>query len=147
MRHRIAGRKLNRTSQHRQMLFRNMSQALIKHEQIITTLPKAKALRPVVEKLITLGKKGGLHARRQAYAQLRDEAMTKKLFEVLGPRYAERPGGYTRVLKAGYRYGDSAPMAVIELVDRDESARGQDSGPTMNTDEGEETVTAAAAAG
>ncbi|MBL6622752.1 MAG: 50S ribosomal protein L17 [Alphaproteobacteria bacterium] len=147
MRHRIAGRKLNRTSQHRQMLFRNMSQALIKHEQIITTLPKAKALRPVVEKLITLGKKGGLHARRQVYAQLRDEAMTKKLFEVLGPRYAERPGGYTRVLKAGYRYGDSAPMAVIELVDRDESARGQDSGPTMNSDEGEETQAAAAAAG
>jgi len=146
MRHRIAGRKLNRTSQHRQMLFRNMSQALIKHEQIITTLPKAKALRPVVEKLITLGKKGGLHARRQVYAQLRDEAMTKKLFEVLGPRYAERPGGYTRVLKAGYRYGDSAPMAVIELVDRDESARGQDSGPTMNSDEGEETQAAAAAA-
>ena len=147
MRHRIAGRKLNRTSQHRQMLFRNMSQALIKHEQIVTTLPKAKALRPVVEKLITLGKKGGLHARRQVYAQLRDEAMTKKLFEVLGPRYAERPGGYTRVLKAGYRYGDSAPMAVIELVDRDESARGQDSGPTMNSDEGEETQAAAAAAG
>ena len=146
MRHRIAGRKLNRTSQHRQMLFRNMSQALIKHEQIVTTLPKAKALRPVVEKLITLGKKGGLHARRQAYAQLRDEAMTKKLFEVLGPRYAERPGGYTRVLKAGFRYGDSAPMAVIELVDRDESARGQDSGPTMNQAETEE-VAAAAAAG
>jgi large subunit ribosomal protein L17 len=147
MRHRIAGRKLNRTSQHRQMLFRNMSQALIKHEQIITTLPKAKALRPVFEKLITLGKKGGLHARRQAYAQLRDEAMTKKLFEVLGPRYAERPGGYTRVLKAGYRYGDSAPMAVIELVDRDENARGQESGPTMKTDEAEETAAAAAAAG
>ena len=147
MRHRIAGRKLNRTSQHRQMLFRNMSQALIKHEQIITTLPKAKALRPVVEKLITLGKKGGLHARRQAYAQLRDDAMTKKLFEVLGPRYAERPGGYTRVLKAGYRYGDSAPMAVIELVERDESARGQDSGPTMDKDEVEETAAAAAAAG
>ena len=146
MRHRIAGRKLNRTSQHRQMLFRNMSQALIKHEQIVTTLPKAKALRPVVEKLITLGKKGGLHARRQAYAQLRDEAMTKKLFQVLGPRYAERPGGYTRVLKAGFRYGDSAPMAVIELVDRDESARGQDSGPTMNQAETEE-VAAAAAAG
>lgn len=129
MRHRMAGRKLNRTSQHRQMLFRNMAQALIKHEQIITTLPKAKALRPVVEKLITLGKRGDLHARRMAYAQLRDDAMTAKLFEVLGARYAERKGGYTRVMKAGFRYGDSAPMAVIELVDRDEDARGQDSGP------------------
>ena len=117
MRHRMAGRKLNRTSQHRQMLFRNMAQALIKHEQIITTLPKAKALRPVVEKLITLGKRGDLHARRMAYAQLRDDAMTAKLFDVLGGRYAERKGGYTRVMKAGFRYGDSAPMAVIELVE------------------------------
>ena len=139
MRHRMAGRKLNRTSQHRQMLFRNMAQALIKHEQIITTLPKAKALRPVVEKLITLGKRGDLHARRMAYAQLRDNAMTAKLFEVLGARYAERKGGYTRVIKAGFRYGDSAPMAVIELVDRDEDARGQESGPVeiRETEEGQ----------
>lgn len=139
MRHRMAGRKLNRTSQHRQMLFRNMAQALIKHEQIITTLPKAKALRPVVEKLITLGKRGDLHARRMAYAQLRDDAMTVKLFEVLGARYAERKGGYTRVMKAGFRYGDAAPMAVIELVDRDEDARGQDSGPVeiRETEEGQ----------
>ena len=139
MRHRMAGRKLNRTSQHRQMLFRNMAQALIKHEQIITTLPKAKALRPVVEKLITLGKRSDLHARRMAYAQLRDDAMTAKLFDVLGARYAERKGGYTRVMKAGFRYGDSAPMAVIELVDRDEDARGQNSGPVeiRETEEGQ----------
>ena len=135
MRHRQSGRKLNRRSQHRQMLFRNMAQALIKHEQIVTTLPKAKELRPVVERLITLGKRGDLHARRQAHARLRDDAMTKKLFEVLGPRYAERNGGYTRVLKAGFRYGDSAPMAVIELVDRDEDARGQDSGPVQVNDD------------
>ena len=112
-----------------------MAQALIKHEQIVTTLPKAKELRPVVERLITLGKRGDLHARRMAFARLRDDAMTKKLFEVLGPRYQERQGGYTRVLKAGFRYGDAAPMAVIELVDRDEDARGQDSGPVMNADE------------
>lgn len=131
MRHRSAGRKLNRTSKHRQMLFRNLSQALIKHEQIVTTLPKAKDLRPVVEKLITLGKRGGLHARRQAFAQLRDDKMVIKLFDVLAQRYAERAGGYTRVLKAGFRYGDSAPMAVIEFVDRDETARGQDSGPVQ----------------
>jgi large subunit ribosomal protein L17 len=117
------------------MLFRNMAQALIKHEQIVTTLPKAKELRPVVERLITLGKRGDLHARRLAHARLRDDAMTRKLFEVLGPRYQERKGGYTRVLKAGFRYGDSAPMAVIELVDRDEDARGQDSGPVMGGDE------------
>ena len=129
MRHRSAGRKLNRTSKHRQMLFRNLSQALIKHEQIVTTLPKAKDLRPVVEKLVTLGKRGGLHARRQAFAQLRDDKMVTKLFDILAQRYAERAGGYTRVLKAGFRYGDSAPMAVIEFVDRDETARGQDSGP------------------
>ena len=129
MRHRGAGRKLNRTSKHRQMLFRNLSQALIKHEQIVTTLPKAKDLRPVVEKLVTLGKRGGLHARRQAFAQLRDDKMVTKLFDVLAERYTERAGGYTRVLKAGFRYGDSAPMAVIEFVDRDESAKGQDSGP------------------
>jgi large subunit ribosomal protein L17 len=113
------------------MLFRNLSQALIKHEQIVTTLPKAKDLRPVVEKLVTLGKRGGLHARRQAFAQLRDDKMVTKLFDVLAQRYAERAGGYTRVLKAGFRYGDSAPMAVIEFVDRDETARGQDSGPVQ----------------
>ena len=131
MRHRSSGRKLNRTSKHRQMLFRNLSQALIKHEQIITTLPKAKDLRSVVEKLVTLGKRGGLHARRQAFAQLRDDKMVAKLFDVLAERYAERAGGYTRVLRAGFRYGDSAPMAVIEFVDRDESAKGQDSGPVQ----------------
>jgi large subunit ribosomal protein L17 len=119
------------------MLFRNLAQALIKHEQIVTTLPKAKELRPVVERLITLGKRGDLHARRLAFARIRDDAMTKKLFEVLGPRYQERAGGYTRVLKAGFRYGDSAPMAVIELVDRDEDARGQDSGSVHSADETE----------
>ncbi len=129
MRHRIAGRKLNRTSQHRQMLFRNMSQALIKHEQIVTTLAKARELRPVVERLITLGKRGDLHARRLAFARLRDNDMVTKLFDVLASRYTDRPGGYTRVIKAGYRYGDSAAMGVIEFVDRDEDARGQDSGP------------------
>ncbi|MBT5575305.1 50S ribosomal protein L17 [Alphaproteobacteria bacterium] len=144
MRHRSAGRKLNRTSKHRQMLFRNLAQALIKHEQIITTLPKAKDLRPVVEKLITLGKRGDLHARRQAFAQLRDEKMVAKLFDSLAQRYAERAGGYTRVLKAGYRYGDSAPMAVIEFVDRDESARGQDSGPVQVADDDSEIQAGAA---
>jgi large subunit ribosomal protein L17 len=143
MRHRTSGRKLNRTSQHRQMLFRNLAQALIKHEQIVTTLPKAKELRPVVERLITLGKRGDLHARRMAFARLRDDAMTKKLFEVLGPRYQERQGGYTRVLKAGFRYGDAAPMAVIEFVDRDEDARGQDSGPVVGADETDVEETAA----
>src|ERR1700750_1586188 len=129
MRHGIAGRKLGVTSSHRLARFRNMAVALIKHEQITTTLPKAKELRPVVEKLVTLGKRGGLHARRQAIAQVRDVAMVKKLFDVLGPRYKERKGGYTRVLKAGFRYGDNAPMAIIEFVDRDVSAKGQDSGP------------------
>ena len=138
MRHRSSGRKLNRTSKHRQMLFRNLSQALIKHEQIVTTLPKAKDLRPVIEKLITLGKKGNLHARRQAFAQLRDEKMVTKLFDVLSARYSERAGGYTRVLRAGFRYGDAAPMAVIEFVDRDESAKGLDSGPLQTEgDEGD----------
>ena len=125
------------------MLFRNMAQALIKHEQIVTTLPKAKELRPVVERLITLGKRGDLHARRLAHARLRDDAMTKKLFEVLGPRYEERAGGYCRIMKAGFRYGDSAPMAVIELVDRDEDARGQDSGPVQVKDDLETEETAA----
>ncbi|MDA8575082.1 50S ribosomal protein L17 [Alphaproteobacteria bacterium] len=135
MRHRKSGRKLNRTASHRKAMFKNMAAALIKHEQIITTLPKAKELRPVVEKLITLGKRGDLHARRLVFAKLRDDGMTKKLFDVLADRYRERPGGYTRVLKAGFRYGDSAPMAVIELVDRDEDARGLDSGPVAGQEE------------
>ena len=129
MRHGFRGRRFNRTSEHRLAMFANMSAALIKHEQIVTTLPKAKDLRPVVEKLITLGKRGDLHARRQAIAQMRDLAMVKKLFEVLGPRYKDRHGGYTRVLKAGFRYGDNAPVAVIEFVDRDVEAKGKDSGP------------------
>jgi large subunit ribosomal protein L17 len=129
MRHGKAHRKLNRTAEHRRAMFANMAAALIKHEQIMTTLPKAKDLRPIVEKLVTLGKRGDLHARRQAVAQLRDVAMVKKLFDVLGPRYQERPGGYTRVLKAGFRYGDSAPVAVIEFVDRDVDAKGADSRP------------------
>ena len=131
MRHRLSGRKLNRKSQHRRAMFSNMAAALIKHEQITTTLPKAKELKPIVDKLITLGKKGRLHDRRRAFAMLRDDATTAKLFESLGPRYEERSGGYTRVLKAGFRYGDSAPMAVIELVDRDPEAKGQDSGPAQ----------------
>lgn len=129
MRHGVAGRKLNVTSSHRLAMFRNMAVALIKHEQITTTLPKAKELRPVVEKLITLGKRGGLHARRQAHAQLRDEVIVAKLFTSLADRYRARPGGYARVLRAGMRYGDAADMAVIELIDRDVSAKGQDSGP------------------
>jgi large subunit ribosomal protein L17 len=129
MRHGNAHRKLNRTAEHRRAMFANMCAALIKHEQIVTTLPKAKELRPIVEKLVTLGKRGDLHARRQAIAEMRDLPMVKKLFEVLGPRYKERSGGYTRVLKAGFRYGDSAPVAVIEFVDRDVDAKGQDSGP------------------
>ena len=124
MRHRISGRKLNRTSSHRKALFKNMSQALIKHEQIVTTLPKAKELRSVVEKLITLGKNGSLYARRMAYNQLRDKVIVKKLFDEIASRYKTRNGGYTRVLKAGFRYGDSAPMAVIELIDRDETSKG-----------------------
>ncbi|HEX8167065.1 MAG TPA: 50S ribosomal protein L17, partial [Beijerinckiaceae bacterium] len=130
-------RRFNRTSEHRLAMFANMSAALIKHEQIVTTLPKAKDLRPVVEKLITLGKRGDLHARRLAMSRLRDDAMVRKLFEVLGPRYKERNGGYTRVLKAGFRFGDNAPMAVIELVDRDEDARGQDSGPSQKAESAE----------
>jgi len=129
MRHGVSGRKLNVTSSHRLAMFRNMAVALIKHEQITTTLPKAKELRPVAEKLITLGKRGGLHARRQAHAQLRDDVIVAKLFSALADRYRTRPGGYTRVLKAGVRYGDAADMAVIELVDRDPAAKGQDSGP------------------
>ena len=141
MRHGFRGRRFNRSSEHRKAMFANMSAALIKHEQIVTTLPKAKDLRPVVEKLITLGKRGDLHARRLAMSQIRDDAMVKKLFEVLGPRYKGRPGGYCRVLKAGFRYGDNAAMAVIEFVDRDVDARGMDSGPTQK-DEVVETAAA-----
>lgn len=131
MRHGVALKKLNRTAAHRTAMFANMAAALIKHEQIVTTLPKAKALRPVVEKLVTLAKRGDLHARRLAASRIRDEDMTKKLFDTLGPRYKTRAGGYTRVLKAGYRYGDNAPVAVIEFVDRDESAKGVNSGPKI----------------
>ncbi len=141
MRHGKAHRKLNRKPEHRKAMFANMAAALIKHEQIVTTLPKAKDLRPIVEKLVTLGKRGDLHARRQAVAQMRDAAMVKKLFEVIGPRYKERNGGYTRVLKAGYRYGDSAPVAVIEFVDRDVNAKGLDSGP-LQEKKAEETAAA-----
>ena len=139
MKHRIKGKKLNRSSSHRKALFKNMAQAIIKHEQIITTLPKAKTIKPLIDKLITLGKKGTLHARRQAFSQLRDNKMVSKLFGDLATRYADRQGGYSRVLKAGYRYGDTAAMAVIELVDRNEEARGQDSGPVQinNTTEDE----------
>src|ERR1700712_4668046 len=135
MYHGRAKRRFNRTAEHRKAMFANMAQALIKHEQIVTTLPKAKDLRPVVEKLITLGKRGDLHARRQAIAQVRDVALVKKLFDVLGSRYKERSGGYTRVLKAGFRYGDNAPMAVIEFVDRDVTARGKDSGPVQGNED------------
>jgi large subunit ribosomal protein L17 len=137
MRHGMSGRKFNRTSSHRKAMFSNMAAALIKHEQIKTTLPKAKDLRPIVEKLITLGKKGGLHNRRMAYAQLRDDVIVAKLFGPIAERYSQRPGGYTRVLKAGFRYGDAAPLAFIELVDRDVAAKGQDSGPVMVKDEDE----------
>jgi large subunit ribosomal protein L17 len=137
MRHRNQGRKLNRTASHRKAMFVNMAAALIKHEQITTTLPKAKELRPVVEKLVTLSRRGAsnLHARRQLIAQVGDEKQVAKLFEVIGPRYAKRPGGYTRVLKAGFRHGDNAEMAVIEFVDRDVDAKGQDSGPVMGGDD------------
>jgi large subunit ribosomal protein L17 len=135
MYHRNAKRRFGRTHEHRKAMFVNLSQALIKHEQIVTTLYKAKDLRPIVEKLVTLGKRGDLHARRQAIAQLRDPLLVKKLFDVLGPRYKERAGGYTRVLKAGFRYGDNAPLAVIEFVERDVNAKGQDSGPPQNEEE------------
>ena len=144
MRHGNAHRKLNRTAEHRRAMFANMCAALIKHEQIITTLPKAKDLRPIVEKLVTLGKRGDLHARRQAIAQMRDVPMVKKLFDVIGPRYKDRNGGYTRVLKAGFRYGDSAPVAVIEFVDRDVEAKGKDSGPVQAKPVAEETAPATA---
>jgi large subunit ribosomal protein L17 len=139
MRHGSGHKKLNRTASHRQAMFANMAASLIKHEQIVTTLPKAKALRPVVERLVTLAKKGDLSARRLVLSRMRDETQTKKLFDTLAPRYKARPGGYTRVLKAGFRHGDNAQLAVIEFVDRDEEARGQDSGPrpeAIYTDEG-----------
>ena len=129
MRHGSGHRKLGRKSQHRTAMFANMMAALIKHEQIITTLPKAKELRPVMEKVVTLAKRGDLHARRQAVSKVRDVEMVKKLFEVIGPRYKDRNGGYTRIMKAGFRYGDNAAQAVIEFVDRDVDARGKDSGP------------------
>jgi large subunit ribosomal protein L17 len=124
MRHAKTGRKFSRTASHRKAMFANLAASLIKHEQIATTLPKAKDLRPIVEKLVTLAKRGDLHARRQAISQLRDLGMVKKLFETIGPRYKARAGGYTRVLKAGFRHGDSAPLAVIEFVDRDKDAKG-----------------------
>ncbi len=135
MRHRVGHRKLQRTSAHRTAMFRNMAAALIKHEQITTTTPKARELRPYAEKLITLAKHGGLSNRRLAHARLLDDAQLTKLFDVLGPRYAGRDGGYTRILKAGFRASDAAPIAIIELVDRDVAAKGQDSGPVMTEDE------------
>jgi large subunit ribosomal protein L17 len=138
MRHGTSGRKFNRTSTHRKAMFANMAVALIKHEQITTTLPKAKDLRRVVDRLITLGKRGDLHARRQAHAVLRDRKITAKLFAELAERYKERAGGYTRVLKAGFRHGDMAPMGVIELVDRNPDAKGLDSGPTLSAEDDEE---------
>ncbi len=144
MRHGMKQRKLNRTSQHRTAMFANMAAALVKHEQIVTTLPKAKELKPIVEKLITLGKKGGLANRRLAISRMRDEAQVAKLFDTLATRYADRQGGYARVMKAGFRYGDNAPMAVIELVDRDVTAKGQDSGPVFEDGEYEEEIMEAA---
>jgi large subunit ribosomal protein L17 len=135
MRHRVAGRKLQRTGSHRQAMFRNMAASLIKHEQITTTVAKAKELRPYVEKLVTLAKKGGLSNRRLAHSRLMDEAQERKLFEVIGPRYASRNGGYTRVIKAGIRISDASPIAIIEFVDRDVSAKGQDSGPVVTEEE------------
>lgn len=138
MRHGKVHRKLNRTAEHRKAMFANMCAALIKHEQIVTTLPKAKELRPIVEKLVTLGKNGSLHARRQAIGFLRDPYVADKLFTTLGPRYSKRAGGYLRVLKAGYRFGDAAPMAVIEFIERDTTAKGQDSGPSGDTAEQQE---------
>ncbi|MEL6111938.1 MAG: 50S ribosomal protein L17 [Pseudomonadota bacterium] len=144
MRHGLAHRKLNRTHEHRKAMFANMATSLIKHEQIVTTLPKAKELRPIVEKLVTLAKHAkndetrALHLRRLAVSRIRDRDMAKKLFETIGPRYMERDGGYIRVMKAGFRHGDNAPMAVIEFVDRDESAKGLDSGPTDEQAGGDE---------
>ena len=135
MRHGFRGRRFNRTTEHRKAMFANMAAALIKHEQIVTTLPKAKDLRPVVEKLITLAKRGDLHARRQAIAQIKDVVLVAKLFAVLGPRYKERNGGYLRIMKAGFRFGDNAPLAVIEFVDRDVDAKGKDSGPVFTAED------------
>jgi large subunit ribosomal protein L17 len=135
MRHGFRGRRFNRSAEHRQAMFANMAQALIKHEQITTTLPKAKDLRPVVEKLVTLAKRGDLHARRQAIAQIKDVAIVGKLFATIGPRYKERNGGYLRIMKAGFRFGDNAPLAIIEFVDRDVDAKGQDSGPVFTADD------------
>ncbi len=137
MRHGMSGRKFSRTSSHRKAMFDNMAAALLKHEQITTTLPKAKDLRPIVEKLITLGKRGGLHCRRQALSMLQDTTVTEKLFSTLAERYSTRQGGYIRILKAGFRHGDSAAMAVIELVDRDVAAKGLDSGPVAEAEESE----------
>ena len=134
MRHGMSGRKFSRTSSHRKAMFENMAAALLKHEQITTTLPKAKDLRPIVEKLITLGKRGGLHCRRQALSMLQDTTVTEKLFSAIAERYKERQGGYIRIVRAGFRYGDSAPMAVIELVDRDPEAKGLDSGPVAEAE-------------
>ena len=138
MRHGAAYRKLGRTTSHRTAMFANMAASLVEHEQIVTTLPKAKEIRPIVEKLVTLGKRGDLHARRQAISHVRDVPQVGKLFETLGPRYAERNGGYIRIMKAGFRHGDNAPMAVIEFVDRDVEAKGKDSGPVLSFDDGEE---------
>ena len=143
MRHAKTHRKFNRRSDHRRSMLANLAASLIKHEQITTTLPKAKDLRPVVEKLVTLGKRGDLHARRQAIAQIRDVAMVKKLFDVLGPRYKDRKGGYTRILKAGFRHGDNAAVGVIEFVDRDEAAKGLDSGPVHERKVDEDATAAA----
>lgn len=143
MRHGMSGRKLNRTSSHRKAMFDNLAAALIKHEQIKTTLPKAKELKPIVDKLITLGKRGDLHARRQAISMLGDTKLAAKLFDNLAPRYAARAGGYTRVLKAGFRYGDDAAMAVIELVDRDPDAKGLDSGPVQAVEQSDAEAEAA----
>ena len=143
MRHRMHGRKLNRTSSHRKAMFANMAVALVKHEQIKTTLPKAKELRPLVEKLVTLGKRGDLHARRLLIAKTRDTKTAAKLIDTIGPRYEDRQGGYLRVLKAGFRHGDNAPMAIIEFIDRDIEAKGQDSGPPQHVDEEPEPAEAA----
>jgi len=142
MRHGKTGRKLNRTASHRKALFANMAASLIRHEQIVTTLPKAKELKPIVDKLVTLGKRGDLHARRQAISQIRDKDAVAKLFDILAERYKDRPGGYTRVLKAGFRHGDAAPVAVIELVDRDESAKGAEDKARHEAEAAEETAAA-----
>jgi large subunit ribosomal protein L17 len=145
MRHGFRGRRFNRSASHRSAMLGNLCLSLIKHEQVVTTLPKAKDLRPVVEKLVTLAKKGGLAARRQAISEIGDEPEVKKLFDTLAVRYKDRKGGYTRIMKAGFRYGDSAPMAVIEFVDRDVNEKGKDSGPTMKTGTEEQSMEAAAA--